>query len=486
MRWEGALVLLAHAFGKRYELPIPLVYFVLGAALVVFLSFLVVLPRRMAGGPVESGEERGAPLQRGWAAPGIGVAGLGGLIAVGIGGSQTVAENILPTVFWLVVWIAVPLGCGLLGDWTRPLNPFAALARLGDRPAARRLLFGSARPVSWPARLGWWPATLAFFATACGELVFNQTATLPRVTAWGLLGWAALSLVAGLFFGAPAWLARGELFSVLFATWGRLGWFRFGAAGRRGLAGGLEDGFEAVPSRMAFVMLLLVSVSFDGLLATPLWSRVRLDWMRAATAPATAVEWETVAAFALLGLLTWCVLGAFAQAVARLGGHDVRPAAALHGLLPSLLPIAFGYLLAHNLQYLLINGQLLVPLLGNPSGLDGGQWLPAPFDDSFEPDTHLLPSSAFWYGSVAVIVVVHMAAVVIAHGHLVRRGRDERAAKASEWPWIAAMVAYTMVSLVLMAQPLVKEGPAPSKQSAATGVGGRSSQVTAGPGAVAR
>jgi hypothetical protein len=457
-------MLLAHAFGKRYELPIPLVYFVLGAALVVFLSFLVVLPRRVSAATIETGEEHSAPLQRGWAAPAAGVALLGGLIAAGIAGSQAIAENILPTVLWLVVWIAVPLSCGVLGDWTRPLNPFAALARLGDQLALRRLLFGSARPVTWPAWLGWWPATLAFFATACGELVFNQTATLPRVTAWGLLGWAVLSLVAGLFFGAPAWIARGELFSVLFATWGRLGWFRFGAPGRTGFAGGLDGGFEAVPSRMAFVMLLLVSVSFDGLLATPLWSQVRLDWLQAATASPTTVEWETVAAFALLGLATWLVLGVFAHAVARLGGHEVRPPAALHGLLPSLLPIAFGYLLAHNLQYLLINGQLLVPLLGNPSGIDGGQWLPAPFDDSFDPNTHLLPSSAFWYAAVAVIVAVHIAAVVIAHAHLVRRGSDERAAKASEWPWIAAMVAYTMVSLILMAQPLVKEAPA--KESA--------------------
>ncbi|WP_143094567.1 hypothetical protein [Streptacidiphilus jiangxiensis] len=453
-------------------------YFVLGAALVVFASFLVVLPRRVAAGTVDAARaEFEAPLPRGWLAPAVGVMGLAGLVVVGLAGlvvvglvgSQTVAENILPTVFWLVVWIAVPLSCGLLGDWTRPLNPFAALARLGDSPTARRLLLGSARPVQWPARLGWWPATVAFFAAACGELVFNQSATLPRVTAWGLFGWAALSAGAGLFFGAPAWTARGELFSVLFATWGRLGRFRFGAPGRSGFGGGLAAGFEAVPSRMAFLLLLLVSVSFDGLLATPLWSRARLDVLDAATASATTVQWETVAAFALLGLATWLVFGGFAHAVARLGGHDVRPVAALHGLLPSLLPIAYGYLFAHNLQYLLVNGQLLVPLLGNPTGLDGGQWLPAPFDDSFEPHTHLLPSAAFWYVAVVVIVAVHVVAVVVAHGHLARSGRDERAAKASEWPWVAAMVAYTMVSLVLMAQPLVKEAPAKPATSAAIG-----------------
>jgi len=47
------------------------------------------------------------------------------LAARGLAGSDVVADNIVPTTFWLLVWIAVPLSCGLLGDWTRLLNPFA-------------------------------------------------------------------------------------------------------------------------------------------------------------------------------------------------------------------------------------------------------------------------------------------------------------------------------------------------------------------------
>jgi len=37
---------LAHAFGERYDLPIPLVLFVIGGGLVVVLSFVLVLNRR--------------------------------------------------------------------------------------------------------------------------------------------------------------------------------------------------------------------------------------------------------------------------------------------------------------------------------------------------------------------------------------------------------------------------------------------------------
>jgi Na+/proline symporter len=118
--------------------------------------------------------------------------------------------------------------------------------------------------------------------------------------------------------------------------------------------------------------------------------------------------------------------------------------------------------MAHYLQYLLINGQLMFPLLGNPTG--DASWplhLPYPFNDSFEPNVHILPTSAAWYVAVAVIVIVHILAVFVAHAHLGSSAKDPEQAKRSEYPWIAAMVAYTMLSLWLLAQPLVKDAPPP-------------------------
>jgi hypothetical protein len=157
----------------------------------------------------------------------------------------------------------------------------------------------------------------------------------------------------------------------------------------------------------------------------------------------------------LLALLLTVVFGAFAYAAARVGRHGVGPRAALAGLLPSLLPIAFGYLLAHNLQYLLVNGQLLGPLLGNPTG-QHTFGLPFPFNEDFDPKPAFLPTALYWYVGVAAIVGAHVLAVVLAHRYLTRRGADPRAAHLSEYPWLAAMVGYTMVSLVLIAQPLTQ------------------------------
>jgi hypothetical protein len=115
------------------------------------------------------------------------------LAVIGWTGSQAVAEDIVPTAFWLLIWIAVPISCGLIGDWTRPVNPFAALARIFDRDRLRRAVLGSAHRVGWPAWLGYWPAALLFFTLACGELVYNATATLPAFTATSLVVYVVIN-----------------------------------------------------------------------------------------------------------------------------------------------------------------------------------------------------------------------------------------------------------------------------------------------------
>jgi hypothetical protein len=255
-----------------------------------------------------------------------------------------------------------------------------------------------------------------------------------------------------LIFGR-AWLQKGEFFSVLFNTWGRLGYFRFGAPGRRGFLGGLDAAFSAHPSRICFVVLLLASVSFDGLLSTPLWSNIQ----RSLGADQPGYEFVQLLVFLLVAALLLGVFSAFAVAVSRAGRRRDTAFEALSGLLPSLLPISFGYLLAHYLQYLLINGQLMFPLLGNPVGSDS--WplqFPYPFNDSYEPNVHILTSGMAWYIAVTVIVIVHILAVVLAHRHLSAASDAEVDAHRAEYPWIAAMVGYTMLSLWLLAQPLVK------------------------------
>jgi hypothetical protein len=313
--------------------------------------------------------------------------------------------------------------------------------------------------------LGWWPAVALFFTTACGELVFNLRVTVPANTALALTIYAALSMFAGFLFG-PQWLERGEMFTVLYSTWGRLGFFRFGSPGPRGFAGGLAVPFQASASRITFVLLLLVSVNFDGLLSTPRWITFERSLPGALSAHPDRLEGFRVATFGLLALALALVFSVFAYTAARIGQQHSGFRQGLSGLLPSLLPIAFAYLLAHNIEYLIVNSQLLFPLLGNPAGVSWWPRLPLPFNDSYEVHPNLLPNGLYWYVSVVVIVVAHIIAVLLAHRHLGSRQSDPRAVRASEYPWLVVMVAYTMLSLWLLAQPLVTEHRATEPQAA--------------------
>jgi hypothetical protein len=469
---NGQMVL-AHAFGKRYDLPIPLYLFVIGGALVVIASFLLVVPR--GGGRTETDTETDTHTDtddaREATVDGAHLRGLSvwtvlwGVLATlwlafltwgGFAGSQEAAENIIVTWLWLVVWIAVPLSVALLGDWTQPVNPFAFLAKVADSDGLRRSLLGGEAPIRWPDWLGWWPAVVLFFLGACGELVYNLDTTVPETAAEILLAYAMFTLVMGFLFGRE-WLRRGEMFTVLFDTWGRLGYFRFGAPGRRGFAGGLELGFAARVSRVAFVLLMLLNVNFDGLLSTPQWQN---DVLRQLPSPYNVPDADqhyfNTLAFAGLALTLAAILIAFAYSSAIAGRHRTRPIVSFTGLLPSLVPIAFGYLFAHNLEYVLVNGQLLFPLFGNPPGVAGWPHLPFPFNDDYEVHHGFLPSGFYWYVSLFVIIAVHVYAVVIAHRHLVRIGETRELELRSELPWLVAMVGYTCLSLWLLAQPLTE------------------------------
>jgi hypothetical protein len=456
------MLILAHAFGKRYDLPIPLYLFVIGGVLIVVASFLLVVPRsaahqaesdEMPEGVLDGACIRG--LHPVWGV--LSTAWLGFVVWCGFAGSQEVAENIIVTWFWLIVWIAIPLTVAIVGDWTQPVNPFAFLSKLANSDRARAAVLGGAEPVEWPDWLAWWPAVVLFFLAACGELIYNLDTTVPSTAAAILLAYALFSLLMGFLFG-EGWLRRGELFTVLFDTWGRLGYCRFGAPGRRGFAGGLKLGFARRTSRVAFVLLMLLNVNFDGLLSTPQWQNDVLRQLPSGyDLPSSKQHYFNTLVFALMAITLAVILMGFAQSSARAGRHGIRPIDSLTGLLPSLVPIAFGYLFAHNLEYVLVNSQLMLPLIGNPPGMDS--WpihLFFPFNDSYEVHRAFVPSAFYWYASVVVIIAVHIYAVVIAHRHLLKLGKTRKLELASEYPWLLAMVGYTALSLWLLAQPLTE------------------------------
>ena len=63
---------------------------------------------------------------------------------------------------------------------------------------------------------------------------------------------------------------------------------------------------------------------------------------------------------------------------------------------------------------------------------------------------------AVWYTAVVAIVVGHVLAVYVAHVVALREFRGRRAALRSQLPMLVLMVGYTVVSLWIIAQPIVE------------------------------
>ena len=187
-------------------------------------------------------------------------------------------------------------------------------------------------------------------------------------------------------------------------------------------------------------------------MATPFWQRVESALYVALPALGDA----RLATIDTLGLLAFCaafvaVYRLVATWTAR-ASTRMTPDAASRAFVLTLVPIAIAYLVAHYLSYFLIQGQLLIRLASDPFGLGWNIFGTA----GFRPDIGIVGARFVWYTSLFAIVIGHVAAVSLAHIIALRRLGDPRLAIRSQIPMLVLMVAYTMLSLWIIAQPIVE------------------------------
>jgi len=443
----------AHAFGTRYDLPLPLSLWLAAAGLAVALSFVVfaVALRRGAGAPTPRlALLRLHPLAL-EALRAISVCVFFVVIAAGLFGTQDPFRNLAPAFVWIVWWIGFTYLSAAAGDLWAVLNPWQALYWWAEaivrkiRPAARR-------GPHWnlPAGVGVWPATVLLVAFGWSEIVWDGN-SVPANIARLALGYSLLTWSGMFIFGREAWLRSGEVFAVYFGMLARLAPLevrvRNGTACEWNLrppAAGLLDARPASASAAAFVIVMLATVTFDGLRETPLWALSDSVWAVASTAGLLALP----CLFALV------ILGACAL-MAWLTRGDARPASAgelARLFVPTLLPIAFAYHVAHYLSYLLVAGQVVIPLASDPLGLGWDLFGTARYKIAVD----VVGARFAWVTSVVAIVLGHVLAMYLAHRLSLERFSERRTARRSQVPLAALMVAYTMLSLWILAQPIVE------------------------------
>ena len=143
----GASPALAHGFGQRYDLPVPLWLYLYGSAGAVLLSF-VVFGLFVGGGEAGHGYPRlnllrFGPFRATLAGP-VFVSGVRVLsvalfalvILAGLVGNQTAVLNLAPTVVWVIWWVGFGLFVALVGNLWALVNPLKVVFEWADGLAA--------------------------------------------------------------------------------------------------------------------------------------------------------------------------------------------------------------------------------------------------------------------------------------------------------------------------------------------------------------
>jgi hypothetical protein len=453
------VIQLAHGLVARSDLPIPEWLFGWAAAMVLVISFVALAilwpePRlqRESWRPLPGGIGRvlaGRPVQIICGA--IGVFLLGLVVYTGLQGVQSSTANFAPTFIYVIFWLGFVPASVLLGDVFRAFNPWRAIGRAVAwvaRIAARGEL---PAPLSYPERLGRWPAAAGVFAFATLELVASN-GDRPENLAIATLIYSALTFIAMALYGVERWCDRGEAFSVYFNLFSRLSPVstRDGEVGLRKPLSGLPA-LEPAAGTVPLLAVMIGSVSFDGAAEAAPWTKIAPDiaqfFQDVGLSPQNALELTF-----LLGLLASVLLVYGFYRLGILGARSVGGGLSADRLASafahSLVPIALAYVAAHYFTLLLFQGQAMAFLVSDPLG-DGSDLFGTA--DS-QIDYTIIGGEATWYWQVGFVVAGHVTALILAHDRALALYDDAKLAVRSQYWMLAVMVGFTSLALWLLSQ----------------------------------
>lgn len=492
----------SHGFGQRYDLPVPLWLWVIGAGLTIVASFVIVgIVRHDRRGTttyprvnlLRTNFMRGLaywlPLS---VVRVLAVLCLIATVLAGFIGDQDPFNNLAPVMVWVVWWVGIAFVCALIGDLWGLVNPFRSIFFWAEW-TFRRMTNGSqlsmARPYSHT--LAMWPAVAGLLIFFWAELIWSA-GSVPKNIAIAIVIYAVMTWSGMVVYGRDVWLQNADAFSIVFGILARFAPLEVRVANGTALiractspacrnktvecvngyhcltktesdrwewnvrppAVGLLNDQQVTSSMMVLVIVLLATVTFDGLLETRLWTHI-LD--RTLTGE---IRWVGSAALVLFSagfLSIYLFFSALMCRFARRYGENngvgrlksTLDVASVFVL--TLVPIAIAYHLAHYLSYLVITGQYLIPRMSDPFGYGWDLFGTA----DYKVDIGLLSARIAWYVAVTFVVLGHVFAVYLAHVVAHRTFGGGRAALLSQVPMVVLMVLYTMVSLWILAQPMV-------------------------------
>ena len=407
-----------------------------GASVVVALSFAiavfafrVVVPTLDAAGRLHL-----MPWVSAWQAISVAVFLL--VIAAGLLGPNARSEHRSLAV-WVIGWAGLSLVCSPIGDVWVILSP--AAVRTWTERLARSIRLPLSLNLPLPTWVGSWPALGLFFGFAWCELLWDGSGH-PHDIADLLIRYSALTWIGMVLFGRTVWLRTGEALSVAFGLFGC-----FAPVSLRCVDGG-RIGIGLRPfgighcatyparSRTAFLILMLATVTFDGLGETPVGSLLRL-FSRLGDAITIATAGSSAASIFWVSSRDCLVLGGWRG-----------PTTTHHAGAPSRLLCSRSHrpptgATSRSCSWVCVYGAAAI----HPFGLG---WDLAGAD--FIWSTRLVGKLPMDGGVIAIVSAMPLCSYRV----VALRVFTSRASHSNQVPMLALMVTYTMTSLWILAQPI--------------------------------
>ncbi len=355
-------------------------------------------------------------------------------VAVGFVGPDTAYRNLAVLVVWVLWWGGYVASTYLVANTWPTLNPWRTLAE--PLPSLDR---------DYPDGWGAWPSVAALLLLIWVE-VTAPVADAPSLLAAVIVGYTVATLAGTTVFGVDTWFERVDPIARVFRYYGRVAPFRRTDDGVEFRLPGMalsETRLVTDRSEVAFVVALLWVTTYDGFVGTPLWAGA--DGNPGIAGVLVGAGVPAVLLYLLVFLVGYAgflvaYFGA-AELARRFGDTYLTRDYLARRFAPSLLAIAAGYQLAHNLATVLTLSPTVLSVAA------------APLSPPQNPP--LLAGLPAWFGGLELtaVLVGHLVAVWVAHATAFDVFPSRMQAVRSQYGVTLVMVLYTMTSLWIVSQP---------------------------------
>ena len=370
-----------------------------------------------------------------WLGRGVGVIALALAVYLGFTGPQLPTASFTILVTFVVVRAGLPMVTYLGGNLWPALNPWRTL-----------LMWLPTGFIEYPRRFHRWPAVGGLLLLVWIEVILPVSA-LPRVLASMIVIYTVLTLAGGMLFGPEAWFKNADPLAVLFDFFGSIAPVQRRTDGLTiTLPGSIPPDRDVFTntSDVAFVVFLIWELTYSGFITTETGAGTIEALVGMTDVGVLGLQARAIVVYTGLLIAGFAVFfGAYWSASLlsrRYTGTYVTARQIAFRFAGPLLAIAAGYHLAHYVELVVSLSPALLMVAS------------APLSPPANPLT-LAPPGWFDGLNIAFVLVGHVVGIWAAHATAFEVFASRLVAIRSQYPFIAVMIGYTVLSLWILSLP---------------------------------